>query len=391
MNIFYYRIVIIVIHIGQLCFTMENPQQENLISTINTIPQPQFVICFSHNIVALAGKKECHIYQFFDSKKFSHYQEIKRIKSNKDIVSIAKHPHKPLLAILSQKNIHQKYLKIYDVMTGKKIAQLSPSDLQNPQNFLQKPIIFCPHDDTIIIRCNKEQLCIFDYNEHENDIYNPQKNDLNNLQIAFNPKQEKHIIYHDLKIELHSSISLFASPLTKPISTKLINAIIHSSDGSLALLNCFTKGFYIYETNTHNMIEYNSQTENNALSISPINFILATISKNKCVLFWNIKQPNSLLARINLTKRDEHSFFYPHIIDFFCDGTKLFLVQKNKYLILETPFDALYVPGSKSKCIFVLYILQYCCDCENNPLPIDMKRVILHYFLNCYKYSFDRY
>lgn len=179
----YYIITTFIIVAAQPCYSMKNSSKISpILHTINIIKNPQSILCFPKDIVAIEGKKECSIYDVTNKK------EIRRIKNNEDIRCIAGHPTKPWLAVLSDITFPQTYFRIYNVETGNKISEFLS------QKELKAPLVFNPIDDTIITFYNWQQLCIFDcYTLDAKECYNI---DSPTIEMACNPKKmNAHYLY----------------------------------------------------------------------------------------------------------------------------------------------------------------------------------------------------
>jgi len=380
MNYIYCIIATLSFFTLQQCFAMienkPNAISANIIHTINTIQNPQSVVSFQGDIIAIKGYTECSIYNI--AKK----QEICRINNNDDIKCIAGHPTKPLLAIISENSLYQGYLRIYNVTTGDRIAELE-------QNNLQSPFVFNPTNDTLIVRYLWESLRVHDCKTLAEIALLPMNTPSASI-IAFNPTANECAFYANKTITILNTKNNFSSTKKKKTSIEYVaNTLLYSSDGSLILCNTYNKKYCILKSKL-TVKAYDGKFK--AIAMNPTSLILAGLSiNNECIDYINTQKKGQILASTNLSSFKIGNACYEQYIQFSSDGKKIIAVGNDACYVLEVPFDALYLPGTKNKCISALWARQNYFEKNNQILPQDIKHLLIYYLLDVCKYSFTNH
>jgi len=358
----------------QQCFAMENKPNKtpaNIIHTIDTIKKPQSVVTFQGDIIAIEGYTECSIYNI--AKK----QEICRINNNDDIKCIAGHPTKPLLAIISANNLQQGYLRIYDVVTGDRIAELQ-------KNGLRCPLVFNQTNGTLIVRYLWDTLCIHDCKtlaEITSSTITTQSVPI----IAFSPTTNECAFCTNRTITIVDTKNNF-TPTNKEasIAPNSTTTLIYNPKGSLICNTYYSKYYIIDPALTPKAYKGNFK----AIAMNPTNLILAGFSvENACIDYINTQNNGQILASTNLKNFNIAHLCHGQYIQFFSDGKRIIVVGNDKCYVLEVPFDALYQPETKDKCISALWALSKCIDNNNKLLLQDIKNLLIQYLLSTCKYS----
>src|SRR4030095_1041181 len=363
----------------QQCLAMieikSNKTPANIIHIIKTIKKPQSVVSFPGDIIAIEGYKECSIYSI--AKK----QEICRINNNDTIKCIAGHPTKPLLAIISENSLNQGYLRIYNITTGDRIAELQ-------QNHLQSPLAFNPINGTLIVRYLWNGLCIYNcMTLAEITLFT--MNTQNAPIIAFNPTTNECAFYASKTITILNTENNFSSTKKEASITYPATTLLYSSDGSFMLCNAYNKKYYVIDS----LLTAKTYDGNfKAIAMNPTSLILAGFSiENKCIDYINTQKNGPILASTNLSSFKLGHACHGEFIQFSSDGKRVIIVDNDRCYELEVPFDALYQPGTKDKCITTLWVLRNCVDNNNELLPEDIKHFLIKYLLGTCKYSFTNH
>lgn len=383
-----YFIISIFIVIGtHQCYSMKAPLKNSsnfvktdIIQRITTVEFPQSILCFPNNIVAIEGIKECSIYDTAKKK------EIHRIKNDEDIKCIAKHPTKPLLAILSEEIFPKNTLRIYEIPRIRIIAEFS-------YNHLDKPLVFNAINDTVIAKCYHNSLRIFNYRTLEDvGTY-----DTNNISSPIFTSHQKNT---ELALLSSSIIAIFSTEKNFQFKTQyndrinsFINLLTYSADGSLIIGKTYDYLYYIADSTSNKISSYNSNDQwFHSIAISPISFIMASYNiKNNRIDYRNLKKDESIIASTKLPSKENQHYFHQQYINFSSDGTKMYIALYKECLELKTHFNALYAEITEEKCIFALCALNNFFQQTNNHVPNDIKYLLIKTVLEKSQYSFTNY
>lgn len=340
------------------------------------------IICFDKYAVIHEYEKEpkyihkkepCYIYDLLEQKK------IKEIDNENIIYEIIKHPHKPIAAILEYlpgRTHMSNLMKIYNVPQGEKISSLSQlySSLYSP--------IFIPYNTTIIGVTGLYSDVIHNYTTHTTNQFTHKK------KISVNQWLKK------------ACNQNFPDESTKELTYGLFNGI-HNFNGSyIAFNNHMSRNWLsVYDTFNESIILNQENKEETIISVAFHPFIphiLAILSKKHkpydvnhiVVHLFNIKTNRLFTILTKICKKQEvnleHTQRNIHLIDFFCNGTKLIVALFKKCIILHAPemyLNNFYPLGTKDKCIFAQLILQNYFDNQKNLLPHDIKWLLIHHLL----------
>src|SRR4030095_13739087 len=380
----YHFTIALFITISSLCYAMNKELNISPAEIITTIPikkqsqsfcLPKAVICLSNETIAMLENNICYFYNFNQKIK------IPTTIANTTIQTIAKHPTKPLLALLYNKSVNSTILILHDIATGNQISRIDEANLFGP-------IIFNSSNETFIIRKGFNDLNIYNYNGTLSAIINLNRIYYNHLYMAFNPiKQEGIMIRDTYKIMLlqpYRNSFAIKDFLELPRDKGLLDCK-YNHDGSRIALGSIAHKCHILDPTSKKLTSLSIPDTNNisgtnetfhGMAFHPTSSILATFSlidsnKNKkqtttylLIRYWNaITQKiivSTHLAEHNEQPPIDHYIFgfSTNRINFSCDGTQLIIALINKYIVLKVPFDALYQLGTKNKCILTWWILK---------------------------------
>lgn len=402
----YLSAALLLIAASQQCLAMEAQNEtQNIIpakilAKITAIKEPQSVICFPNNIVAIAGKDGCNVCEFSPNKKNinlsnfpTHYQRI-----------IA-HPNKKLLAFYSNNSKESDIkLAIYDIATTKKLWDTTTELFGHP--------VFIPTTNEIVTCSARSDLQTFDYTT--NSPIQPRMLDLpgNRSFYTSHPKERELLFVTDYNCEQAKKIcTITISQPTKwrrlafPIQENVFGCK-YSPDGSLIALNHGIYGCSIFDPKTgsckllaedradnHTFTPYSFRPYCAAMVFHPTMPILATISLGcGTIYYWNFII-QKLIAKTKLTASEEECNFnvpgYPfnQRLDFSWDGIRLIVALNDKCLILEVPFKIF-----KDKCIFTYWLLKnYQHNQISHTIPNDIIDLLMHNLLETSNFQFTNH
>src|SRR4030095_5298480 len=384
-------------------FTFTHPQASIILSTLTTQEFPRSMQCLHNNIVAIVKKNQCNIYNYSTNSKINTFGY------DTKIIHTAVHPHKKLLAICSKKENTTK-IQLYDITTNQIIWKHTAtnccsesffSQINNDAIFLSTQQAFAVHSFNYKNNCRKSYPLLAHTSAATIKclITNPTRPEF----ILFtNNTDDIKILYYNKTV---NSIITKQTYSTADWKSGEITDGCYSPDGSILAYNHAHLGIStidLQENLRDKLIDYqNKRTKFCGMKFHPKSFILAVFSipsalqsypMKAFISYFNTKQQR-ILARTDLAIciDDIGPYMYTldpnQCIDFTPDGTQLIVALYKKCLVLKVPFNALYLPGTRNKCIRVLWTLRNCFDNNNTPLPQDIKNILIQYLLGACKYS----
>jgi len=369
----------------------------HILATITAMKQPQSVICFPNNIVAIAGEDGCKVCEFSPNTKTIN------VNNNfpKHYKGIAAHPNKKMLAFYSNNSTTSNTtLAIYDVATTIKLWDTSTKLLGHP--------IFIPMTNEIVTCAARSDLQSFNRNTNS-----PLSKILdlpgNKSSYTSHPKEKELLFITDNNV-----ITILRYMQSRLIfSTKENIAFCkYSPDGLLIAVNHGENGCSILDPSIGNHKEIGDSFLNpkvgsykwlidndknkpqcTAMAFHPTTSTLATLSMHGgTIYYWNFTT-QQLITTTSLTVAEEECNFispeYPlnQRLDFSCDGTQLIVALNDKCLILEVPFKIF-----KDKCIFIYWLLKnYQRNQIFHTIPDDIIALLMHNLLETSNFSLSNY
>jgi hypothetical protein len=363
---------------------------------------PKTVIYLSNDTIAMVENKICYFHNVHPTIKPPTR------KANTTIRAIAKHPTKPLLALLYE-SVNNRILTLHDISTGKQISQINEA-------MLDGPIIFNSSNETFILRKGYDTLNIYNYNGTLSAIIRLNPICYSHLYMALNPRKQEGIMIRDsckimlLKPNRNSfSIKEF---LEFPPNQSILDCK-YNHDGSLIALGS-AHTCHILNLTSKKIISLFVPDANNIGSTNEIfhgmafhptcpilaTFSLVDLSKNKSkkettytlIRYWDVITLK-IIVSTHLAENDEQPSINHHIfgfstnrINFSHDGTQLIIALINKYIALKVPFDILYQPGTRNKCILMSCILRAYLYNSRDILPYDIRRILIYNLLALSKF-----
>ena len=415
----YHFTIPLFITISSLCYAMNKELNISPAEIITTIPTtnrsqsfclPKAVIFLSNETIATLENDICYLYNF--------HQKIKppTRMANTTIQTIAKHPKKPLLALLckSVDFVNNDILTLHDTSTGNQISRIDEAHLNGP-------IIFDSSNETFIICTALNTLNIYNYNGTLSAIIhlNPMRH--GHLYMAFNPIKQEGIMIEDnsrlmlLKPDRNSfSIEKFFE-FSRDV---VMLDCKYNYNGSLIAFNDSIYKCRIFDRTSKKLTSLIIPDTNNiggtnetvhGMAFHPARSILATFSlidsnKNKSknkkkkettytlIRYWDALTQKIIISTYLAEHTEQSSInhsifgFSTNRINFSPDGTQLIIALINKYIVLKAPFDIVYQPGTKNKCILTWLILKNYFYNGRDFLPSDIRRILIYNLLALSKF-----
>lgn len=384
-------------------FAFTRPQASIILSTLTTQKFPQSMQCLHNNTVAIVEKKQCSIYNY------STNSILNTLNYDTETIHTAVHPYKKLLAICSKKN-NITTIQLYDTTTNQIIWQHTATNCRSEPLFSQL-------DNDAIFLLNQEVYAIHSFN-YKNSCRKSYSlfTDTSAATIKClitNPTQPEFTLFtnnlDDIKIlrynKYKDSITTKRRYPTADWKSGEITDACYSFDGSILAYNHAYRGVFtidLKENLRDKLIDYQKKkTKFCAMIFHPTSFILAVFSipvvlhsnpMKAFITYFNTKQQTILIkTELTICIGDTSPYMYTldpnQCIDFAPDGTQLIVALYKKCLAIKVPFDALYLPGTKNKCIRANLALQNYFDNNNEQLPQDIKHLLIKYLLGTCKYS----
>ena len=388
-------------------FTFIRPQASIILSTLTTQGFPRSMQCLHNNIVAIVEKKQCSIYNY------STNSIINTLNYDTDAIHTAAHPYKTLLAIGSKKD-NTNTIQLHDTITNQILWQHTATNCNS------EPFFSHINNDAIFLS-NQEAYAIHSFNYKNNrrksyPLY-AHTSAATIKCIITNPTQPEFTLFtknlDDIKILRYNkridSIITKNTYSTADWKSGEITDGCYSPDGSIlaynhAYLGIFTIDFK--ENLRDKLIDYQKKkTKFCAMIFNPTSFILAVFSipvmlhsnpMKAFITYFNPKQQTILIqTELTICIDDISPYIFRldpnRCIDFAPDGTQLIVALYKRCLILKVPFNALYLPGTKNKCISACFALRNYFNNNNEQFPQDIKHLLIDYLLDVCKYSFTNH
>ena len=184
----------------------------------------------------------------------------------------------------------------------------------------------------------------------------------------------------------------------------MINNTWYSPDGSQITIEYYNPQCSILDLTSgecYDLFSWQNLQKSYGVVYHPTSFIVAAVFLGKDniyhLTYYNTKTNRhvaTMLLPFPPERPYESSLVDPtdQCIDFSYDGKTLLAVLGKKHLVLEIPFEALYQPDTKEKCIFALWVLKNYKDKNgNNILPQELAQLLTYNLLRACKYSFTNY
>ena len=339
------------------CYSMEEEVTKAILITTLITKAPQSVICLKDNNVAVLGKYDLSLYNFFTNEKIIELQDY----SNSETTlyqHISVDQKKEKLALH-----RQDILAVYDLKTkGKMWSMIEKS------NSWQGAPAFNPINTTFFVGDILFGINSYNYKKDSSKTYNPfNRNDTISCatQLGFHPTKQEMLFLTDTHVDL-AILQFDKQPLIKQIistgctdAKDSIKAAKFSPDGSLIAINNQQRGCSIYDliSSTNSFIPDEYQII--AMEFHPTKTVIAIIpaideyleegdAKGAYIHYWNAKTQKYIIgttfSNTGIYFYHSHTLIPPcEPISFSDDGTKIVIAleEKDQCLIIDVPQEVL--------------------------------------------------